>query len=337
MKRARLLEIRETLVVCIWALVLVGGMALFPGKAEAVWETYPAFVTFNEFPGGAFISGNKIYDDDMDAHASGLTRGDVNFTSGYKDGTYPYDSEFEVTAWIRDVPVKGKKPIDSPFWVFIANKVDLNPDISPSWEDYKANHRTVVLDFPNPSEILAPEDNVYSEAVQYWTAIQVPFAIHSKLTSLLKMEPGNTLSGADGIWFGFVVPGLTAESIGETRELELDNIGYGQLIVFWMRFDFEILAGYDETTPLNPIGVDLANKWVITNTSSITLEIKEKVKKGKKEEWRQIPLAKYNMPFQITMAFSPDSPSAPRKHNRKPKASVSKANTLSATWGEIKR
>jgi len=325
MKSVRLLEIRETLVVCILALVLAGGMVLFAGKAEAVWETYPAFVTFNEFPGGAFISGNKIYDDDMDAHASGLTRGDENFTSGYKDGTYPYDSEFEVTAWIRDVPVKGKKPIDSPFWVFIANKVDLNPDISPSWEAYKANHRTVVLAFINPAEILAPQDNVYSEAVQYWTVIQVPFAIHSKLPSLLRMEPGNTLSGTDGIWFGFVEPGLTAESIGETRELELDNIGYGQLIVFWMRFDSEIIASYDENTHPNPVGADLANKWVITNTSSITLEIKEKVKKGKKEAWRQIPLARYNMPFQITMVFSPGSSSAPRKHN-----------TLSATWGKIK-
>ena len=167
--------------------------------------------------------------------------------------------------------------------------------------------------------------NVYSTAVQYWTVIQVPFAIHNKLTSLLRMEPGNTLSGTDGIWFGFVVPGLTVVSIGETRELELDNIGYGQLIVFWMRFDFEILAGYDGTTPPNPIGANLANIWVITNTSSITLEINEKVRKGKKEEWRQIPLARYNMPFQITMVFSPDSSSAPRKHNN-----------LSATWGKIK-
>jgi hypothetical protein len=325
MKRVRLLEIRETLLLCIWALVLAGGMALFAGKTEAVWETYPAFVTFNEFPGGAFISGNKIYDDDMDAHASGLTRGDVNFTSGYKDGTYPYDSDFEVTAWIRDVPVKGKKPMDSPFWVFIANRVGLNPNISPSWEDYRANHRTVVLDFTSLADVLAPADNVYSGAVQYWTAIQVSFAMHSKLTSLLRMEPGNTLSGTDGIWFGFVVPGLTAESIGETRELEPDSI-YGQLIVFWMRFDSEIIASYDENTPPNPVGVNLANKWVITNTSSITLEIKEKVRKGKKEEWRQIPLARYNMPFQITMVFSPDSSAAPKKHNN-----------LAITWGGIKR
>ena len=328
MRGAKFFGIGVISTACALVLLLAIGMGMFPGEAQAAWECYPAFVTFNEFPGGAAIDENKIRDDDMDPMDPA-----ERFTSGYSDGTYPYDGEFEVTAWIRNPP-PGQKLVSNSFWVFISNMTACG--------QYPAgSHRTVVLDFS--SEVSASEDSVYVVAVQQWEVLQVHFAVNSKLPSILKMEPGDTLSGTDGysgttesdlkLWFNFVVPGLTLESlesIGETRELKLDGHDCG-LIVFSLRFDFTISAERDETLPLNPVDANLANKWTLTNnTSPVTLEITEKVpgpvKKGKaKEEWQKVSLAQYDMPFQLTMVLASVGSSAPKRYN-----------TLSTLWGKIK-
>lgn len=303
-------------MVCVLVLLLAAGMGMFPGKAQAAWERYPAFVTFNSFPDGNAIGGSMILDDNMSPGEG--------FVSGYENGTYPYDDKFEVTAWIKNLIVK--KPSMYSFWVFIADRAALDPAVTESWQEYAAAHRTVVLDFTSPQDP-AVGDNVYDEAVIGWTVpLHVPFAIHNKLPSLLKMKKGDTLSATeDEVWFGFVVPGLTKDSIDEERDIEVDNIGYGQLIVFWMRFDSEILAEYDGTTPPNPVNATLANKWILTNTSPLTLVINEKVMIRKKAVWRDVPLAQYDMPFQLTMILVSENPLAPGKDN-----------VLSTFWGQIK-
>jgi hypothetical protein len=327
MRGAKFFGIGVISTACVLVLLLAVGMGMFPGKAQAAWERYSAFVTFNEFPGGEAINGSKIRDDDMDPMDPG-----ERFTSGYSDGTYPYDGEFEVTAWIRNPP-PGQKLVSNSFRVFISNMT--------ACEQYPAgSHRTVVLDF---SSVMSPsEDNVYVEVVQYWEVRQVHFAVNNKLPSILKMEPGDMLFGTDGysgttesdlkFWFNFVVPGLTLEfleSIGVTRELKLDGHDCG-LIVFSLRFDFKISAEYNETAPSNPVDTTLANKWTVTNTSPVTLEITEKVpgpvKKGKaKEEWQKVSLAQYNMPLQLTMVLASGGSPAPKRYN-----------TLSTLWGKIK-
>ena len=331
MTGAKFFGIGVNSTACALLLLLAVGMGMFPGKAQAAWERYSAFVTFNEFPGGAAISENKIRDDDMDAMDPG-----ERFTSGYSDGTYPYPykggEEFEVTAWIRNPP-PAQKLVSNSFRVFISNVTACEPYPAES-------HRTVVLDFTDRSKVLASEDNVYENAVAGWTELNVYFAVNNQLPSLLKMEPGDTLSCTDGysgttesdlkLWFNFVVPGLTPESIGEIRELKLDGHDCG-LIVFSLRFDFTISAERDTTLPLNPVDANLANKWTLTNNASpVTLEITEKVpgpvKKGKaKEEWQKVSLAEYYMPFQLTVVLASGGSSAPKRYN-----------TLSTLWGKIK-
>jgi hypothetical protein len=326
MRGTKFLGIGIISTACVLVLLLAVGMGIFPGKAQAAnEEPYPAFVTFNEFPGGEVNNEMKIRDDNMDAC------GPEGYpVSGYSDGTYSYgDGEFEVTAWIRN-PAPNRLAKNS-FWVFISNKADCGGSES---------RRTVVLDFPTPQDP-AEGDNVYKKAVKLWTALPVLFAVNNKsLPSLLKMEPGATLSGTgepsatrfdSKLWFNFVVPGLTSD-IDKDREFRLDGHGCG-LIVFWLTFDFTIEAGHADGFPLNPVDTTLANKWRVTNTSRVTLGITENVsdsvKKGKgrvKEEWKPVELAQYEMPFQLTMVLLASGDSlAPGKYN-----------TLPTLWGKIK-
>ena len=158
MREAKFFGIEVISTSCVLILLLAVFMGIFPGKARAGWESHSTFVTFNNLSNGNPIVGNRIHDDDMYTY-------DPDFTSGYRDGTYPYtyngSEAFEVTAYVRNPP-PGQKLVYNSFRVFISNMTACQQPYPPG------SHRTVVLDFTSGSP-LSPEDNVYVEAVAGWT------------------------------------------------------------------------------------------------------------------------------------------------------------------------